>query len=65
MLEVKNLSSSEGDIRDGSSILGLERSPAGGNGNPLQYSCLGNLMDRRAWWTAVRGVTELGVTDVT
>ena len=33
-----------------SSILGLGRSSEGGNGNPLQYSCLGNPMDRGAWW---------------
>ena len=39
------------------SILGQE-SPGGGNGNPLQYSCLGNFMDRGAWWAAVHGVTE-------
>ena len=32
---------------------GLEKSPGGGNGNPLQYPCLGNLMDRRAWWATV------------
>ena len=65
VLEVKKVSASAGDTRDGSSILGLGRSPAGGNDNPLQYSCLGNLMDRGAWWAAVRGVTELDVTDAT
>ena len=37
---------------------GLERSPGGGNGNPLQYSCLGNLMDRGAWWAIVHGFTK-------
>jgi len=38
--------------------LGLERSPGEGNSNPLQYSCLGNPMDRGAWWTTVLGVTK-------
>ena len=36
-------------LGDGGSIPGLGRSPEGGNGNPLQYSCLGNLMERGAW----------------
>ena len=39
-------------------ILGMERSPGGGHGNPLQYSCLENPMDRGAWWTIVHGVTK-------
>ena len=39
------------------SIPGLERSPGVGNGNPLQYSCLENPMDKEAWWAAVHGVT--------
>ena len=34
------------------------KSPGEGSGNPLQYSCLGNPMDREAWWAAVRGVTK-------
>ena len=37
----------------GGLILGSGRSPGEGNGNPLQYSCLGNVMDRGAWWAAV------------
>ena len=37
------------------SIPGLGRSPGEGNGNPLQYACLGNPMDRRAWWATVHG----------
>jgi len=41
---VKNLPANEGDTGDMSSVLGLERSPGGGNGNPLQHSCLGNPM---------------------
>ena len=40
------------------SILGLGRSPGGGNGNPLQYSCLVNPMDRGAWQAIVHGVTK-------
>ena len=40
------------------SILELGRSPGGGNGNPLQYSCLGNPTDRGAWWATVHGVTK-------
>ena len=44
-------------------ILGCGRSPGEGNGNPLQYSCLENLIDRRAWWATVHGVTkELDMT---
>ena len=39
-------------------IPGSGRSPAEGNGYPLQYSCLGNPMDRGAWWTAVHGVAK-------
>ena len=40
------------------SILGLGRSPGGGNDNPLQYPCLENPMDRGTWWATVHGVTE-------
>ena len=40
------------------SILGSGRSPGEGNGNPLQYSCLENPMDGRAWWATVHGVTK-------
>lgn len=40
------------------SIPGLRRSPGEGNGDPLQYPCLENLMDRGAWWAAVQGVTK-------
>ena len=55
---VKNLLSNAGDAGDMGSILGSERSPGGGNDNPLQYSCLGNPMDRGAWWATVHGVTK-------
>ena len=47
-LVLKNLPANVGDIRDMSSIPGLGRSPRGGNGNLLQYSCLGSPMDREA-----------------
>ena len=40
------------------SIPGLARSPGGGHGNPLQYSCLENPMDRGAWWATVHGVAQ-------
>ena len=43
---------------DPGSIPGLGRSPGERNGNPLQYSCLENSMDRGAWWATVCGVTE-------
>ena len=47
-----------GDVRDVGSISGLGKSPGGGHGNPLEYSCLENPMDRRAWWTTVHGVPK-------
>ena len=49
-LVVKNPPANEGDIRDASSIPGSGRSPGGGHGNPLQYSCLENLMDKELGW---------------
>ena len=58
MLVVKNLPANAGDIRDVGLIPGSGRSPGGGNGNPLQYSCLGNPMDRGAWWATVHGVAK-------
>ena len=45
---------------DMGSIPGLERSPEEGHGNPLQYSCLENPMDRGAWWATVHRVAECG-----
>ena len=45
-----------GDIRDMGSIPGLGRSPGGGHGNPTQYSCLENTMDRGSWWAIVQRV---------
>ena len=55
---VKNLPGNAGDIRDAGLIPGLGRSPGGGHGNPLQYSCLENRMDREAWWAAVHRVAK-------
>ena len=55
---VKNLPANERDLRDVVWIPGLGRSPGGGNGNPLQYSCLENPMDRGAWGATVHGVTR-------
>ena len=49
VLVVKNLPANAGDVRDVSSIPGSGRSPGGGHGHPLQYSCLENPMDRGAW----------------
>ena len=46
------------NARDLGSIPGLGRSAGEGNGNPLQYSCLENFMDRGAWWATVHGVAE-------
>ena len=54
---VKNLPSNA-DARDSGSIPGLGRSPGAGNGNPLQYSCLGNSMNRGAWQAAVHGFAK-------
>ena len=55
---VKNLLASAGDARDASSSLGLGRYPGAGNGNPLQYACLGNPMDRGAWQAIVHRVAK-------
>ena len=50
---VKNLPANAGDVGDVGSIPGSGRSPGGGNGNPLQYSCLKNPNDRGAWQATV------------
>ena len=55
---VKNLLASAGDERDTGLIPGWGRSPKGGDGNPLPYSCLENAMDRGAWWATVHGVSK-------
>ena len=65
-LVVKNLPAAARDARDMGSIPGLGRSSGGGNGNPLQYSCLGNPMDKGAWWAAVcKGRKESDSTEAT
>ena len=57
-LEEKNLPANAGDTRDMVSIPGSEKYPGGRNGNPFQYSCLGDPMDRGAWLAIVQRVTE-------
>ena len=57
-LVVKNMFANAGDLRDTSSIPGSRKSSGGGNGNPLQYSCLENLTDRKAWWPTVHRVIK-------
>ena len=52
---VKNPFANEGDL---GLIPGSGKSRGEGNGNPLQYSCLGNLMNREVWWAAVHGVAK-------
>ena len=58
VLVVKNLPANTGDIRDEGSTPGLGRSPGRGHGNTLQYSCLGNPMDRGAWQATVYRVSK-------
>ena len=55
---VKNPPASAGDLRDWGSIPVLGRSPGGESGNPLQYSCLENPMDRGAWYAVVCSVAK-------
>ena len=57
-LMIKNLPANAGDIRDVNLITGLRRSPGGGHGNPLQYSCLENPLDRGTWQATVHSVTK-------
>ena len=56
---VKNPPAVAGDVRNAGSVPGSGRSPGVGNGNPLQYSCLENSMDRGAWWATVHGVSRV------
>ena len=60
---VKNVLANAGDKRDSGWIPGSGRSPGVGNGNPLQYSCLKNPIDRRAWRAIVHEVTESDRTE--
>ena len=55
---IKTLCANAGDVRDTGLIPGLGRYHGEGNGNSLQYSCLGNPMDIGAWWAAVHGVPK-------
>ena len=55
---VKNPPANAGDTGNGVSILESGRSPGGGNGNPLEYSCLENSMDRGIWQATVQGVEK-------
>ena len=59
---VKNLPVNAGNTGDSGFICVSGRSPGGGNGNPLQYSCLGNSLDREAWQATVYRVTESDMT---
>ena len=54
-----------GDTGDVGSIPGFRSSPGGRHGNPLQYSCLENPMDRGAWWATIHGVVESDMTEAT
>ena len=58
VLVVKNMPASAGDASDTGSIPGLGRSPGVGSGNPFQYSCLGNYMNRGAWRATVHGTSK-------
>ena len=58
VLVVNNLPVNVGDVKDMGSNPGSGKSPGGGCGNPLQYSCLKNPMNRGAWWSAVHIVTK-------
>ena len=62
VLVVKNLPASVEDIRVMSSLPELGRSPGGGHGNPLQYSCPENSMDRGDWWATVHRVAKVSDT---
>ena len=55
---VRNLPANAGDIRDVGGIPGFGRFPGGGHGNPLQYSCLQNLIDGEGWQAIVHGVEK-------
>ena len=63
-LVVKNPSAKAGDVGDAGLIPGSGRFPGEGHGNPLQYSCLENPMDREAWWATVHRVAEWDTTEV-
>ena len=62
---IKNPPTNGGDLRDANAIPGSGRSPGGGHGNPLQYSCLENPMDGGAWRATVHRIAELDMAEVT
>ena len=62
---VKYMPASSGDLRVAGSIPGSGRSPGEGHGNPLQYSCLENPMNRGAWWAIDHRIAELDITEMT
>ena len=62
VLVVKTLPANAGDIRDADLIPGSGRCPGGGHGNPLQYFCLKNLINRGAWQATVHGVADSDMT---
>ena len=64
-LVVKNRLANSGDVRDAGLIPGWGRSPGGGHGNPLQYSCLEDPTDRGAWRAMVHGVAKSDTTEAT
>ena len=57
-LVIKNPTTNAEDIRNTGLIPGSGKAPGGGHGNPLQYSCLENPMDREAWWATVQMITK-------
>ena len=60
---VKNPPANAGEVRDMGSIPGSGRSPDGGHGKPLQYSCLENPMNRGAWWATIHGIAKSDITE--
>ena len=64
-LEVKNLPTKAGDLRDVGLIPGVGRSPEGGNSSPCQYSCPENPMGRGPWTATVHGVAESNTMEMT
>ena len=63
VLVLKNPPANVGDLREVGLIPGSGRFPGGGNGNPFQYPCLENLMNRGTWWATIHGVAESDTTE--